>query len=119
MKINPQLYYYLFIVFLLATGSCKPNAKKNNDIDHLLSQPPFSILTDSIKQFPGNAALYLERAQLLSKNNLHEIATMDYERSWELKPDEVTAVQYASNLSIISDQDKELKLLQSSTRQFS
>ncbi|MBS1933514.1 MAG: tetratricopeptide repeat protein [Bacteroidetes bacterium] len=118
MKNSGQSYLFLSFFVLAFTCSCRNTSKKGNDVETLLAQPPFAVITDSIKQFPKNAGLYLERALLLSKNNLHEVATNDYAKAWELQPDEIVAIQYASNLSITNDTDKELHVLQNALQQF-
>lgn len=100
------------------TMACNSIDKKNAGTDAIFSRPPFASVTDSINKFPENAQLYFERAQLLSQNNLHEIATDDYKKSWELKPDESTAIQYASSLSISGKLNEEVSLLQKAIQQF-
>ena len=104
------------IIFLLI--ACNSFNKKNTGKYALLEKPPFALITDSINKFPDNAMLYFERAQLLSQNNLHEVATEDYKKSWELKPDESTAIQYASNLSISGKLNDEVSFLQKAIKQF-
>ncbi len=101
--------------------SCKgPKEKKDNDIDSILQRPPFAALTDSIRQTaPDSAAsLYLRRADLLSRNNLHEIATEDYKKAWTLRPEEETGLRYASTLSITGRTDEAIKLLQECLKKF-
>lgn len=97
---------------------CQNGVQKNNEHTAILDRPPFAALTDSIRRFPDNADLYSERARLLSRNNFLEAATADYKKAWELAPGEVTAVQYASNLSITDRPAEELRLLQESIRKF-
>jgi tetratricopeptide (TPR) repeat protein len=77
----------------------------------VLSSPPYAGLTDSIKKFPQNQQLYLERALLLSQNDRHELATPDYKKAWELKPDEHIALQYVSNLMLVNRPDEAVNLL--------
>lgn len=89
-----------------------PNASK------LLSNPPYTGITDSIERFPKDPLLYLQRALLLSQNNRHELATADYEKSWELKQDENTALEYASNLLMIDRLDDAIKLLKDGAKQY-
>ena len=98
-------------VFICATG-CKWDDKNKSGSKDILTKPPFAMVTDSIKRFPDNAFLYFQRAEILSQNNLHEIANADYMKSWELKPDEQTGARYASNLSIIGREEDEIRLLQ-------
>ena len=104
------------ILFLFQ--ACRSSEKKRSDREDILQGPVFRQQTDSIHEFPGAANLYFERAQLLSRHDLHEIATADYKKSWELDPEENTALQYASNLSITDRLPEELTLLQSGLRRF-
>jgi hypothetical protein len=46
----------------------------------LLSQPPFSGLTDSIKDEPNEDFLYFKRAVLLNTNNYPEPALTDFQK---------------------------------------
>lgn len=102
--------------------ACKGPADKNDDGTAILEHPPFATLTDSIRQSksaPGEtAALYLRRGDLLSQNNLHELAADDYRRSWELQPAEITGVHYASALSILGHTDAAIRLLQNCREKF-
>lgn len=86
--------------------------------DQVLNRPPFKGLTDSIRQFPKDATLYLNRGLLLSQQNLHELATADYKKAWELRPDEATALEYAANLMLINDGPAAVKFLQECRKQF-
>jgi tetratricopeptide (TPR) repeat protein len=104
------------LVFFIA--GCKGPGKKNTSGESFLEKPPFALLTDSIRHYPDDAHLYMERAQLLSRNNFHEIATADYKKAWESSPGEQTAIEYASNLSITGKPAEELQLLQACIQQF-
>jgi tetratricopeptide (TPR) repeat protein len=116
---NYSKIYGLFICCLVFfISGCSETGKKKTDMSSVLDKAPFAVYTDSIRKFPDDIHLYFERAQLLSKNNLHEIATADYKKSWESAPGELTAIQYASNLSIINKPNEELQLLQSGLQQF-
>jgi tetratricopeptide (TPR) repeat protein len=104
-------------VFFFAVA-CNQAGKNKSSAEAILSKPPFAALTDSIKRFPGEAALYFRRAEILSQNNLQEIANADYKKSWELRPDEQTGTRYASNLAIIGKEADEISLLQNCIEQF-
>jgi tetratricopeptide (TPR) repeat protein len=108
----------LFLLIFVFVSSCKWADSNKHGAEDVLMNPPFATLTDSIKRFPDEASLYFRRAEILSQNNLHEIANADYKKSWELNPDEQTGIRYASNLSIINKADEELKLLQNCIKQF-
>jgi tetratricopeptide (TPR) repeat protein len=118
MKHCLKIHILFICCIIFFTEACNSSDKKNTGKEEILSKPPFAAITDSIRQFPDQAQLYFERAQLLSQKNLHEIATADYKKSWELKPDELTAIQYASNLSITDKADEELQFLENCMQQF-
>ena len=63
---------------------------KGNDSPYgeILNQPPYSELTDSIKQQPENDDFYFRRAVLLNSNNLPEPALTDFKKAWTLKKEE-------------------------------
>jgi tetratricopeptide (TPR) repeat protein len=63
----------------------------------ILSNPPYSSITDSIKKNPSNDELYFRRAVLLNKNDLPEPALADFEKAWSLKKEE----KYAFGISAI------------------
>ena len=88
--------------------------KKAQEVSAVLHRPPFGPLTDSLDQHQGDdvAGLYFRRAELLSRNDLHELAADDYQKSWGLRPDEVTGLRYASTLTIIGHTGKAIQLLQ-------
>jgi len=79
---------------VLLLGSCN---NKSTDVPYseMLNNPPYSGLTDSIKQQPGDDALYFRRAVRLNTNNLPEPALADFKKAWDLKKDE----KYAFGLS--------------------
>ncbi len=91
--------------------ACKSPVKTKITPADVLDKVPFQALTDSIRRFPSDASLYTRRAGLLSQHNLPELACLDFKKSWELAPGEMTAIQYASSLSILDRLDEELSLL--------
>ncbi len=72
---------------LILISSCN-NKSSNSAFSEILSQPPYTGLTDSIKQEPKNDELYFRRAVLLNTNNLSEPALADFNKAWTLKKDE-------------------------------
>jgi tetratricopeptide (TPR) repeat protein len=101
--------------------ACKgPGDKKEEEAGVILNRPPFAPLTDSLRNIKGPTAagLYFRRAELLARNNLHELAVMDFKRSWELQPDETTGFRYASTLSIIGQVDQAIRLLKDCQQRF-
>jgi tetratricopeptide (TPR) repeat protein len=111
MKKRIPLQGLLIIVSLYWLCSCKSGAGEKDSSQKILSSPPYSSVTDSIKLFPKNADLYLKRALLLSQNNQHELAMPDYKKSFELKPDEQIALQYVSNLMLVNRPDEAVRVL--------
>jgi tetratricopeptide (TPR) repeat protein len=105
---------------LLLTGllcwlcSCNGGTNEKESAEKVLSSPPYTGLTDSIKQFPQNQDLYLQRAVLLSQNNRHELAMTDYKKAWEMKPEQHIALQYVSNLMLVNRPEEAVKLLKES-----
>ena len=79
----------------------------------ILTHLPYSALTDSLSmdKVADKAGIYFRRGELLSRNNLHELALKDYQRSWEIAPDEYTATRYASTLAILGQTSQAIRLL--------
>src|ERR1700744_501903 len=76
-------------ISLLAAGCNSHGDKKSEEATATLHRLPFAPLTDSLEKAKGNesAGLYFRRAELLSRNDLHELAAKDYRQSWDLQPD--------------------------------
>jgi tetratricopeptide (TPR) repeat protein len=115
--LKSNLLFLSFTCIWLA-GCHSPDNTNNKYAENILETPPFTAISDSIRQFPKDASLYLRRAELLSRNNDHEIAYDDYKKSWELNPIEQTATRYASNLSITGKSAEAVKLLENCVRKF-
>jgi tetratricopeptide (TPR) repeat protein len=62
---------------------------------NVLKNPPFDLLTDSIRKYPKTDSLYFRRAVLLNKNNYPEPALADFKTAWSLHKDE----RYAFGIS--------------------
>jgi predicted Zn-dependent protease len=105
---------------LLAIACKGPDNKNDDESEAVLRKPPFARLTDSIRQSGSAdaAGLYFRRAELLSRNNLHELAAEDYKKSWETHPEETTGIRYASTLSILGQTDDAIKLLKDCLQRF-
>ena len=84
-----KLYYFLSVVILI--WSCNNN-EATSPYDDILTQPPYSSITDSIRKEPNRDDLYFRRAVLLNKNNLPEPALADFKKAWVLAPNERYAV---------------------------
>jgi tetratricopeptide (TPR) repeat protein len=108
--------------FITGAPGCHDHetTSKDQQATAVLHRFPFSPLTDSLDQHQGNdmATLYFKRAELLSRNNLHELAADDYKKSWDLRPDEATGLRYVSTLTIIGQTAKAIQLLQDCQKKF-
>ncbi|HVU53434.1 MAG TPA: tetratricopeptide repeat protein [Puia sp.] len=111
--------FYILLSLGLSTTACNGHGGNAKEENAVLKKPPFAALTDSIDRDAGDkAGLYFRRGDLLSRNNLHELAANDYEKAWELHPDEVTGLRYASTLSIISRPQDAIRLLEDCRKKF-
>src|SRR6476660_3326664 len=114
--------YWLCVLMISVSwmSSCGNRDKQpaKPDMASILSKPPFDGLTDSIRLFPKDPALYLRRALLLSQNGLHEIAMPDYYKSWELTSDPQVGLEYASNLLLMNRVDSAKQFLETISARF-
>lgn len=90
----------------------------NGREDAVMHSPAIAHMTDSISRFPNNAALYLQRAVLLSQQNEHEMAYSDYHKAWELHPDEATALALTSNLFMLGKEKEATTFLEKCMQQY-
>lgn len=111
-------WYCVLSACLLLLAGCGEGNDNHSSSFKILGNPPYASITDSIERFPDDADLYLQRALRLSQNNRHEIATADYKKSWELKPDANTALEYVSNLLTIDRVDEAVELLEQGIKRF-
>jgi tetratricopeptide (TPR) repeat protein len=119
MKNTGRSFFFYLLGFSLFSATCHlGTGKRTDDPEYILASPPFVSTTDSILQSPSDAGLYFRRAELLSKNNFHELAVADYKKSWELKPEELTGLRLASVLSISGRPVESLQFLQMATLRF-
>lgn len=88
------VFAFSLIMILVSCG----NDEDSSPFSKLLQQPPFSALTDSIRQDPGNDQLYFRRAVLLNSNNLEEPALADFRKAWSIRKDERYAIAISSLL---------------------
>lgn len=104
----------------LIFAACQFFDKKTDEpnADKILNNPPFDMLTDSIRLLPGSALLHLERAQLLSQKGFHDLAYDDYKKSWELQPDENTALALAANMFMTGKSTEAIDFLEKCVRQY-
>ena len=105
----------VFIIF--QTLACNEQEPTNKTGD-FLNQAPFKSITDSIKQFPDNPGLYLERAIRLSQHNKLDFATPDFKKSWEMSHDPGVALEYVSNLLLVNKLEEAMMVLKDCARKF-
>jgi len=87
-------FFVLLVTIITVVAGCG-NKENSSPFGEILSQPPYSLLTDSIKREPKNDELLFRRAILLNTNNLPEPALADFKAAWSIKKDE----RYAYGLS--------------------
>jgi tetratricopeptide (TPR) repeat protein len=88
-------HWLILILFSICLISCKDNESSDND---LLSEPPYTQLTDSIRRFPAQSDLYYRRGALLYSNNNMKEAESDLRKAWTLEPDEEHALSLTTIL---------------------
>ena len=123
MNVSLRTLCLLFGITIIGCpiAGCHNNQNKDDDQQAaILSHPPYSSLTDSLSKdkVTDKAGIYFRRAELLSRNNLHELAVKDYQRSWEIVPDEYTATRYASTLAILGQTSQAIRLLTDCQQRF-
>lgn len=108
-------------VTVLSLYACSDEENKKSggkDYSSLLNSPPFKGLSDSIRREPANVELLLRRAVLLSQRDLHDAASPDYKKAWEITGDEGIALEYASNLLLASRVSEAIDLLREGNKKF-
>ena len=100
---------------LILISSCN-DKPANSPFDDILTKPPYSLLTDSIRKEPNNDELYFRRAVLLNSNNLAEPALADFKKAWSLKKDEKYAFGL-SNLLLDKKPDSAILYLESALKE--
>jgi tetratricopeptide (TPR) repeat protein len=102
-------------------AACNGHDKKaREEAASILQKPPYAALTDSLSRSGKDekAGLYYRRGELLSRNDLHELAAADFQKAWELHPDEATGLRYASTLTIVSRLQDAIRLLRECQKKF-
>ncbi len=92
-KIGPFIAGILTLI-----SACTDRNDGATPFDQLLSAPPYSVLTDSIKNSPEKDELYFRRAIQLNSNQQPEAALADFRKAWELKKNEQYALGIGSLL---------------------
>jgi tetratricopeptide (TPR) repeat protein len=105
-----------FMITIMSCGSSDNDAgavRKNPG-----ESPALRGITDSINRFPDNADLRIRRALMLSQMNLHERATQDYRKAWEITGDQHVLLEYASNLLLAQQLPEAVTALEEGRRKF-
>ncbi len=102
------------------TGCNSHEDKREEEKQAILHRQPFAPLTDSLSRIKDGetAGIYFRRAELLSRNNLHELATEDYRQAWLRRPDELTGLRYSSSLSITGHIGQAIQILLECRKKF-
>ncbi len=82
---------FLVSLFFILLISCN-DREETTPYDEILSRPPFSSITDSIRRDPKNDELYFRRAVILNTNNYPEPALADFRKAWDLNKKESYAL---------------------------
>lgn len=113
------LHYLAFAGLAYFLFSCNNDDREGAPArQQTLNSAPYKVYTDSIREFPDQPSLYVTRAAMLSHNNLHELATADYKKTWELTNDPGVALDYASNLLLTNKVPEAIALLEQCADKF-
>lgn len=107
------------MLIALAIYACRNKTGHSEDpVVDLAKFPTFKNLNDSIREYPGDASLYLRRAMRLTQENAHELAFYDFQKAWSLQPLLENALPFAANLEILGKHRERLSLLESVNQHF-
>lgn len=109
---------WTFAVLAAAFAFISCGRKDTNRFESLLQQPPYKVYTDSIKKEPKRASLYFSRGTLLSTGHETEAAFADFEKAYELEPNEMYGWTYGSTLINLQRYDSAINVLKKSTVSF-
>src|SRR6478735_1533339 len=84
----------IYAVASLLLFSCNTTDESNA----LLTHPPYSNITDSIKKQPRDAGLYYRRGVLLYQNEELAASEHDLRKAWQLQPTEEHALSVVTVL---------------------
>jgi tetratricopeptide (TPR) repeat protein len=93
----------LFLLLCLACGGSGSRQQADKPGDSVLHSPLLLPLTDSIRQFPGNANLYFRRGMLLF-NTDPGLALNDFEKAAELDPKATDHWAGAGEAALVTEQ---------------
>lgn len=99
----------LLLSSVIFIASCKDDEPASPFAD-ILTQPPYTKLTDSIQNQPNRSELYFRRAILLNQNNFPEPALADFKKAWSLDKQEDYALG-AANLLLAKNKDEAIDFI--------
>lgn len=108
MKFYSPRYLLICFTFISLLFAC--NNEEVSPYQATLGNPPYKEITDSIKDDPGNVALYARRGGMLNKNELPELALKDFKKAWELSGEEKYALA-VGNLMLETNPDSSIHFL--------
>jgi tetratricopeptide (TPR) repeat protein len=118
MSLSKYPVYFLLGLFFAAAACRSKDSHSGEPVSPVENEPSFKPLNDSIHQYPADATLYLRRAVRLTQINAHELAYIDFQKSWTLQPALDNGLPFAANLAILDKQTERLQLLESMNHLF-
>jgi len=97
MRNSARVLFLLVLISTLVAG-CR-ESDDSSPYAALLTQPPYSKLTDSIHKNSSDPDLFYRRGMLLLKNNENPPALADFQKAWSLNKKEMYAVNISTILS--------------------
>lgn len=111
----------IVLLFFTFFSACRSNDKKaalKASDAGILTQVPFTGITDSIKASPKDPALYLRRAELLTQAREYGLAYADLTNAWDLSPSQAIG-EYRINLLFLGGKnDDAMALLHELTKKY-
>ena len=112
-----QFSLALFALLLICPG-CNLSDSTEPSAESIYQEPPFNTITDSIAEYPKNAALYIKRGQLLLQKKHTALAVRDFRSAWELRPEEMTALYYTASLFMSGKEEEAIELLKTCIKRY-
>lgn len=97
MNYTAKISFFSALILTLISA-CTDHNDGATTFDALLEAPPYTAITDSIKNDPKKDELYFRRAIQLNSNKEPEAALADFRKAWELKKNEQYALGVGSLL---------------------
>lgn len=97
MNYTTKISFFSALILTLISA-CTDRNNGATTFDALLEAPPYTAITDSIKNDPKKDELYFRRAIQLNSNKQPEAALADFQKAWSLKKNEQYALGVGSLL---------------------